>query len=282
MKVAIQGYEGSFHQIVAHKYFGERIEIISCPTFRKVAKCVEEGSADYGVIAIENSIAGSILANYKILQNHNLQVAGEGYLRIKQNLMALPGTRLKDIKEVQSHPMALLQCMDYLEEHDWKLIESEDTAYSAREVAQKQLKNTAAIASTLSAKIYGLEILAEDINTIKENFKSFMILKQRDGFLDPFANKASLYFKTKHERGSLLKVLEQTKDENVNLSKLQSYPIPSEPWHYLFHIDMEFDYLDDYQRTIKKLEEVADEVHVYGVYRSGFKESSDNGKIIEE
>jgi prephenate dehydratase len=261
---------------VAHKYFGERIEIVSCPTFRSVARCVEQGEADYGVMAIENSIAGSILSNYKILQNHNLQVAGEGYLRIKQNLMALPGTKLEDRREVHSHPMALLQCMDYLDEHGWKLVESEDTAFSAREISEKQLRGTAAIASTLSAKIYGLEIVAPEINTIKSNYTRFMILKPHDGFLDPFANKASLYFKTEHERGSLLKVLEQTGKENVNLSKLQSYPIPDEPWHYLFHIDMEFDYLDDYLRTIEKMERYADEIHVYGVYRQGFKQSSEN------
>ncbi len=266
--IAIQGYEGSFHQIVAYKYFGRDITTIPCATFREVAASVKSGRADAGVMAIENSIAGSIIANYSILQDANLQVAGEMYLPIQQNLMALPGTGIEDITEVQSHPMALLQCVDFLDSHPaWKLVESEDTALSAKIIAENRLHGSAAIASTLAAELFGLEIIAPEINTIKHNYTRFMILKPHDHHMAPDADKASLYFKTDNRSGALMRVLSQL--DGVNMSKLQSYPIPSEPWHYLFHIDIEFDCLDDYMINLERLQRVAEEVHVYGVYRNG-------------
>ena len=267
LKVAIQGYEGCFHQIAANKYFGRQIEILPNDTFRGVAAAVKNGTADMGVMAIENSIAGSIIANYSILQDTNLQVAGEVYLPVMQNLMALPGVSMDDIREVESHPMALLQCVDFLDRHPWKLIESEDTALSARHIAEKGLRHTAAIASELAAEMFGLQIIAPEINTIKSNYTRFMILKRHDHNIDPHANKASLYFKTDHREGSLLRALSQL--NGINLSKLQSYPIPSEPWHYLFHIDLEFRCLDDYISNLDRLQQATEEVHVYGVYRSG-------------
>ena len=165
MKVAIQGYEGSFHHIVAERYWGEGIEIVPCPTFREVARQVESGDSDCGVMAIENSIAGSILPNLGILHNSRLQAVGEYYLHIRQNLMALPGVRLEDIEEVHSHPMALLQCVDFLDPHGWKLVETEDTALSARRIAERGTRNAAAIAGELAARLFGLEILAPDIHT---------------------------------------------------------------------------------------------------------------------
>lgn len=266
-KIAIQGYEGCFHHIAAIQYFGRDIEIVPCDTFRAVASMVKRGEADMGLMAIENSIAGSIIPNYSILQDANLQVAGEVYLPIKQNLMVLPDVELEDIREVESHSMALLQCIDYLDNHSWKLIESEDTALSARHIAEKGLRHTAAIASELAAEMFGLKIIAPEINTIKSNYTRFMVLKRYDHDIAPNANKASLYFKTAHEEGSLLKALSQL--QNINLSKLQSYPIPSEPWHYMFHIDLEFKSLDDYIDNINRLQSVTSEMHVYGVYRSG-------------
>ena len=267
-KVSIQGYEGCFHQIVAYNYFGNDIETLPCATFREVAQRVKTGEADFGVMAIENSIAGSIIANYSILQDANLQVAGDVYLPIQQNLMVLPDTEMEDIIDVQSHPMAFRQCVDFLDQHpSWKLIESEDTALSARIIAEQGLRHSAAIASELAAKLFGLKIIAPEINTIKYNYTRFMILKRYDHRIDPQANKASLYFKTDHRQGSLLRALSQL--DGINLSKLQSYPIPSEPWHYLFHVDLEFDCLDDYIRSLDRLHREAEEVHVYGVYRSG-------------
>lgn len=269
LKIAIQGYEGCFHHIAANEYFGRDIDIMPQDTFRGVAAAVKRGEADMGMMAIENSIAGSIIANYSILQDANLQVAGEIYLPIKQNLMVLPDVGLDDIREVESHPMALLQCIDYLDVRPWKLIESEDTALSARHIAEKGLRHTAAVASELAAEMFGLKIIAPEINTIKSNYTRFMVLKRHDHNIDPQADKASLYFKTDHREGSLLRTLSQL--QGINLSKLQSYPIPSEPWHYLFHIDLEFGCLDDYIRNLDRLQAAAEEVHVYGVYRSGLR-----------
>ena len=266
-RIAIQGYEGSFHHIAANLYFGRDIEILPCDTFRAVATSVKRGDAYMGLMAIENSIAGSIIPNYSILQDENLQVAGEIYLPIKQNLMVLPDVELEDIQEVESHSMALLQCVDYLDEHNWKLIESDDTALSAKHIAEKGLRHTAAIASELAAEMYGLKIIAPEINTIKSNYTRFMVLKRYDHNIAPDVNKASLYFKTNHEEGSLLRALSCL--EGINLSKLQSYPIPSEPWHYLFHIDLEFSCLDDYIRNLNRLQIATEEIHVYGVYHSG-------------
>lgn len=269
LKIAIQGYEGCFHHIAANDYFGRDISIMPQDTFRGVAAAVKRGEADMGMMAIENSIAGSIIANYSILQDAKLQVAGEIYLPIKQNLMVLPDVELEDIREVESHPMALLQCIDYLDSRPWKLVESEDTALSARHIAEKGLRHTAAIASELAAEMFGLKIIAPEINTIKSNYTRFMVLKRHDHNIDPHADKASLYFKTDHREGSLLRTLSQL--QGINLSKLQSYPIPSEPWHYLFHIDLEFGCLDDYISNLDRLQEAAEEVHVYGVYRSGLR-----------
>jgi prephenate dehydratase len=268
LRVAIQGYEGSFHQIVAENYFDRPVEIVPCATFREVAQRVKSGAVHYGVMAVENSIAGSIIANYGILQDANLQVAGEEYLHITQNLMALPGTRLEDICEVQSHPMALLQCHNFLDQHpSWKLVESEDTALSAKIIAENGLKGVAGIASARAAELFGLEVVAPEINTIKENYTRFMIIKMHDLLIDPRANKASLYFKTDHRQGSLVRALDVL--DGVNMSRLQSYPIPSEPWHYLFHIDLEFASMADYAANLDRLVRVTEEVHVYGVYQNG-------------
>ena len=268
LKIAIQGYEGCFHQIVAHKYFGTNIITLPCYTFREVARKVKSGEADYGVMAIENSIAGSIIANYGILQDEDVQVSGEVYLPIVQNLMVLPGVTLDQITEVETHPMALLQCVDYLDSHpSWKLVESEDTALSAKRLAEEQNPHKAAIASTLAANLFGLEVIAPEINTIKNNYTRFMVLKRRDNKMAPDANKASLYFKAENRPGALIEALQTFSD--VNMTKLQSYPVPSEPWHYMFHVDLEFDNLDLYFENLERLQAATSEVHVYGVYHNG-------------
>ncbi|MDD3108518.1 MAG: prephenate dehydratase [Alistipes sp.] len=266
-RVAIQGYEGSFHHIVARAYYGAQIEIVPCATFREVARQVESGASDAGVMAVENSIAGTILPNLGILHNSHVQVVGEYYLHIRQNLMALPGTTLEQVREVWSHPMALLQCVDFLDAHRWKLVETEDTARSAYEVAQRQLKGVAAIAGDLAAQLFGLEIVAPDIHAIKNNATRFLMLRSEHQPIDEQADKASLCFKTLHEHGSLLQVLKEMEDLDVNMTKLQSSPIPSEPWHYMFHIDLEFGSMKEYNRLIERMRRVTNELHVYGVYR---------------
>lgn len=268
LNIAIQGYEGCFHQIVAHRFFGTNITTTPCDTFREVARKVKSGEVDFGVMAIENSIAGSIIANYGILQDEDVQVMGEMYLPIVQNLMVLPGVTLDEITEVETHPMALLQCVEYLDTHpEWRLVESEDTAVSAKRIAEQGCRHKAAIASELAAQLYGLEIVAPNINTIKNNYTRFMVLKRRDNKMAPDANKASLYFKAEDRPGALIEALGCFAD--VNMTKLQSYPVPSEPWHYMFHVDLEFDSLDKYFENLKRLQAATEEVHVYGVYHNG-------------
>ncbi len=270
LRVAIQGYEGSFHQIAAEGFIGREIELLCCSTFRKLAAAVAAKDADVGVMAIENSIAGSILPNYSLLQNSSLQVVGEIYLRIRQNLMALPDVSEDDVEEVYSHPMALLQCADYLDTKDWKLVEYEDTALSAKMIAEKGLRNAAAIASQRAAELYGLKVIVPNINTIKNNYTRFLIIKAADaGIVVEGPDKASLYFKIGNEHGSLFSVLKQMEDAPVNMTKLQSYPIPSEPWHYLFHVDMEFPDIRVFNQVVEKMSNASEELHVYGVYKKG-------------
>ncbi|MEG2282532.1 MAG: prephenate dehydratase domain-containing protein, partial [Rikenellaceae bacterium] len=182
MKISIQGYEGSFHQIAAEKYFGGEIEIVPCATFREVTLAVEKGSVNAGIMAIENSIAGSILPNYALLQNPSLTVTGEVYLSIEQNLLGVKGASIADIKEVESHPMALLQCLNFLEDNikGVRMVESADTALSAKDVALRGDKSVAAIASRRAAELFGLEILAPNINTVKVNYTRFLVIEQSD------------------------------------------------------------------------------------------------------
>lgn len=269
-RVAIQGFEGCFHQIAAQESLGKGIDIVPCATFREVAASVEDGRADLGVMAIENSIAGSILPNYSILQNSRLKIIGETCLHIRQHLMVNPGVTLDDIQEVHSHPMALLQCVDFLDSKGWKLVETEDTALSAKKLAENGSMCAAAIAGDLAAELFGMKIVAPDIHTIKNNYTRFLILAPKESNMAAHnANKASLYFKTDHEHGSLLRVLKAMENSDINMTKLQSYPIPSEPWHYMFHVDMEFGNVEVFINTIDAMREAAEEVHIYGVYQKG-------------
>jgi len=209
VKVTIQGYEGSFHQEAARQFFGKQVEVIPCDTFREVIKIgSNKKESDGAVMAIENSIAGSILPNYNLLQKSNLKIVGEVYLQIKQNLLVYPGVKLEDIKEVHSHTMALQQCYDFLDKYKWKLVESEDTALSAKQVQQRKSKHIAAIASKLAAELYKLDVLAPSIQTMKNNYTRFLIL-QREDMAAPVtnANKASVNFVTDHSKGSPARVL---------------------------------------------------------------------------
>lgn len=270
-RVSIQGYEGSFHQVAAQQFFGKDVEVIPCDTFREVVKIASsKKESEGGVMAIENSIAGSILPNYNLLQKSNLQVVGEVYLQIKQNLLVNPGVKLEDIREVHSHPMAILQCIDYLEKFNWKLVETEDTALSAKHIHQKHNKHAAAIASKLAADLFDLEVLAPNIHTMKNNYTRFLILQRKDMAQEiPDANKASVNFHTDHSRGSLAKVLTRIAEGGINLSKLQSFPIPGSDWQYSFHADMEFDSLEQFQGVLKEIEPLTVSLQVYGIYKNG-------------
>jgi len=221
-------------------------------------------------MAIENSIAGSILPNYTLLQNSNLAIAGEVYLKIKQNLLVNKGVKLEDIREVHSHQMALLQCIEYLEKYNWKLVETEDTALSAKHIHQHKNKHTAAVASKLAAELYDLDVIAPGIETAKNNYTRFLIL-QKAGTIDinKDANKASVNFHTDHSKGSLANVLNVIAEAGINLSKLQSFPIPGSKFKYAFHADLEFTSLNIFNETINKIKAITESVKVYGVYKNG-------------
>ena len=270
-KVSIQGYEGSFHQVAAQQFFGKDTEVIPCATFKDVIRIASnKRESDGGVMAIENSIAGSILANYNLLQKSNLKIIGEIYLQIKQNLLVNPGVKLEDIREVHSHTMALQQCYDFLDKHKWKLVETEDTALSAKHIHQHKSKHIAAIASKLAADLYQLEVLAPGIQTLKNNYTRFLVLQRQDiAQTVNDANKASVNFHTDHSRGSLAKVLTKIADGGINLSKLQSFPIPGSDFKYSFHADMEFETIGQFENVIEQIKPITAEVKIYGVYKRG-------------
>ncbi|HVG16481.1 MAG TPA: prephenate dehydratase [Chitinophagaceae bacterium] len=269
VKVSIQGFEGSFHQVAAQQFFGKTVEVLTCATFREVIKLASaRKECDGGVMAIENSIAGSILPNYNLLQKSNLRIIGEIYLQIRQNLLVNRGVKLEDIREVHSHPMALQQCFAYFDKFSWKLVETEDTALSAQHVHQTRSKHIAAVASKLAAELYNLDVLSPNIHTMKNNYTRFLVLQREDvapEVLD--ADKASVNFHTDHSRGSLAKVLTRIADTGINLTKLQSFPIPGSDWKYSFHADMEFESVGQFHKAIKRIEPLTEEMKIYGVYK---------------
>ncbi|MHA4845851.1 prephenate dehydratase [Flavitalea antarctica] len=270
-RVSIQGYEGSFHQVAARQYFGKDVTVIPCGNFRDVVKIAgNKKESEGGVMAIENSIAGSILPNYNLLQKSNLKVTGEIYLQIRQHLLVNPGVTIADIREVHSHPMAIQQCLAYLDKFNWKLVETEDTALSAKHIHQHRSKHIAGIASKLASELFNLDMIAPNIHTMKSNYTRFLII-QREGMSNPVAdaNKASVNFHTDHSRGSLARVLTAIAEGGINLSKLQSFPIPGSDWKYSFHADMEFESIDQFEEVIKRIKPLTEETNVYGVYKKG-------------
>ncbi len=270
-KISIQGFEGSFHQVAAQQFYGKETEVICCATFKEVVKiAADKKQSDGGIMAIENSIAGSILPNYNLLLKSNLKIVGEVYLQINQNLLVNPGVKLEDIKEVHSHPMAIQQCFGFLDKYNWKLIETEDTALSAKHIHQHKNKHAAAIASKLAAELYSLYVIAPNIHTLKNNYTRFLALQRQDVAKEIIdADKASINFFTDHSKGSLAKVLTKIAEAGINLSKLQSMPIPGSDFKYSFHADMEFDNAAQLKNVIKKLENLTDELNVLGVYKNG-------------
>lgn len=269
--VAIQGYEGSFHQMAAQLFFGKQVPVITCDSFRDVVRIAgNKRESDGGVMAIENSIAGSILANYNLLQKSSLRIVGELYLQIRQHLLVNPGVKLEDIREVHSHTMALQQCYGFLDKYNWKLVETEDTALSARHVHQHKSKHIAAIASKLAAELFDLDVLAPNIHTLKNNYTRFLILRREDQAEEVTgADKASLYFHTDHSKGSLARVLTRIADGGINLSKLQSFPIPGSDFKYSFHADMEFETAGQFYEVIKSITPLTEDMKIYGVYKRG-------------
>lgn len=269
MKIAIQGIKGSFHHIVAENYFGEHIELIECMTFSEMPELLLNGKADYLVMAIENSIAGAILPNYTLIDEYNLAMVGEYYLGINHNLMVMNGQEIEDIKKVYSHPMALLQCRSFFKKYPHiKLIEDSDTAEVAQRIQKNELKKVGAIASTKAAEIYGLEMIAEQIQTIKNNFTRFVILQKQELLNNSEATKASLKFVLKDESGSLGEVLMLLANHKVNLSKIQSLPIIETPWEYAFFADLVFEDYQEYKNALVDMRSKVSSLKILGEYKN--------------
>jgi prephenate dehydratase len=269
-KIAIQGIKGSFHHQVVNEYFSENVDIDECLSFEELIDSVLSGKSDQAVMAIENSIAGPIIPNYALIDKNNLHIIGEHYLNISQNLMALKGQKMEDITEVHSHPMALLQCMDFLKKYpNIKLVEDKDTAETARRIQEKQLKGIAAIASKTASVMYDLEIIAPEIQTIKNNMTRFVIIKKENSFLPKNEiNRASIKFELNHKRGSLAAVLNVMSDCKLNLTKIQSLPKIETPWKYSFFVDVTFEDYEDYAKAKRLTEIMAEYFKVLGEYKN--------------
>ncbi|WKL46244.1 prephenate dehydratase [Flavobacterium pectinovorum] len=269
-KIAIQGIKGSFHHQVVKEYFSENVAIDECLSFEELVDSLLSGKSDQAVMAIENSIAGPIIPNYALIDKNNLHIIGEHYLSIHQNLMTLKGQKIEDIKEVHSHPMALLQCMDFLKQYpNIKLVEDKDTAETARRIQEKQLTGIAAIGSKVASEMYDLEIIAPEIQTIKNNMTRFVIIKKQNSFLpESEINRASIKFELDHKRGSLAAVLNVMSDCKLNLTKIQSLPKIETPWKYSFFVDVTFEKYEDFAKAKSLLNIMAEYLKVLGEYKN--------------
>ncbi len=269
MLVAIQGIPGSFHHQVALNCFGKNAEIKGFRTFEEVAKSLSRGEAEFGVMAIENSIAGAILPNYELIDRYGLYIFDEYYLPISHNLMCQEGQTIHQIQEVRSHPMALLQCKQFFEQYPHiSLIDDVDTATVAKRIAEEKLKGVAAIASKTAKEIYGLQFLAEDIQTVQHNFTRFILLQKDQPTQDFVPNKASLKVTIQHQKGSLANLLILMSEHDMDLSKIQSIPVIDNPWHYAFFIDAQFHSYLLYQQAIEKIKAQGSDVKIFGEYCS--------------
>ncbi len=271
-KVAIQGFRASFHEIAAQKYFNQDIDLEMCDTFKKQFNLLDSNMVDYAVVAIENTVAGTLIPNYALLRESDSKVIGEVYLQIQQNLMCLPNQTINDLKEVHSHPMAILQCQEFFNDYpDIKLIESADTALSAERIREHNLKGIGAIASLRAAQIFSLELLNKGIETNKKNFTRFLIIQKNNDKLVINPNKASICFHLSHKTGSLAQVLMSLSNNKINLTKIQSLPLIGREWEYFFHLDIEF---LDYSEYLNAMEEIKPDIHefkILGEYRQGEK-----------
>ncbi|MCQ2958642.1 MAG: prephenate dehydratase [Bacteroidales bacterium] len=267
MKIAIQGIKGCFHEIAAKEFYGKEATAYNCNQFKDLFYAVEHGIADYGICAIENTIAGSILENYLLLKKSKLKVIGEISLHITQNLMALPGTKMEDIHEVYSHPIAIQQCKDFLDNYPTiKTINWADTASSAEKIAKEKLTTAAAIASEYAAELYGLEIIAKQIQTNKKNYTRFLALS-RTSVNKEDNNKASICFELTHQPGSLVDVLSAFKNNDINLTKIQSLPILGSPYQYTFYADIEWKERNNYDKALSDVLKCVTNLSVLGEYK---------------
>ncbi|ARV07391.1 prephenate dehydratase [Polaribacter sp. SA4-10] len=269
--IAIQGAEGSNHHKVARDFYGTSIELKECMSFDILVDSLLDKSATYGVMAIENTIAGSIIPNYALIDNNNLHIIGEEYLNIHHHLMALKGQKIEDLKEVWSHPMALLQCKAFFKKYPYiKLVEDVDTAEVAKRISKENLVGIGAIAPKIAAEIFNLEVIEDEIQTIQDNSTRFVIVQteEPENGIDQI-NKASLKFQLNHKRGSLAAILNVLSDCKMSLTKIQSLPVIETPWKYSFFVDITFDVYKDYEKAIKIIEIMAEEFKILGTYKNG-------------
>lgn len=269
-KISIQGIKGSFHEDAARKYFGDDFEIVECRTFRKVCEMLDRDEVDYAVMAIENSIAGSLLENYALLRDFHLRIIGENYLHIQMNLMVYPGTNPDNIREIHSHPIALKQCAEFIDGRfgEIKLREKSDTAGAAKELSEEKYDYVAAIGNERSAEIYGLQIIEKGIETNKRNYTRFLVLAKKSIPIEE-ADKASLSFKCGHYYGALAKVLTIFADHHINLTKIQSIPVIGKPNEYSFHVDIEYDTIENYEHAIHQVLKNVSSLAILGEYKKG-------------
>ncbi|WP_178985850.1 prephenate dehydratase [Winogradskyella helgolandensis] len=268
--IAIQGIKGSFHHEVVQHYFNTETDVVECMTFDSVIDTLLEGQTDEIVMALENSIAGSIIPNYALIDSHNLSIVGEWYLDIQHSLMALAEQSIEDILEVHSHPMALLQCKLFFRDYPHiKLVEAKDTADVAKQISERHIKGIAAIASKNAAQLYGLNVLAESIQTIKHNETRFVIVRRENNQTDnSHINKASLKFELDHKRGSLAALLNVLSDCKLNLTKIQSLPKIDTPWKYAFFVDVTFVDYKDYDKAKSIISLMAENFKILGEYKN--------------
>ena len=272
-KVAIQGIAGSYHDIAAHQFFdGETLELVCCDTFEDVFQSMQDDHDVIGMVAIENTIAGSLLHNYELLRDSRMQVVGEHKLRISHSLLCLPDDDWTSLTEVDSHPVALMQCRRFLQQHHGvKIVEAEDTAGAARAISEQQLHGHAAIASAYAASLYGLKVLEEGIETNKHNFTRFLVVS--DPLNAPYlctpdtSNKASLVFSLPHNEGSLSQVLSIFSFYRINLTKIQSLPIIGREWEYMFYVDLTYDSYIRYRQSIDAIRPLTRQLSVLGEYK---------------
>ncbi|QNM84453.1 prephenate dehydratase [Polaribacter pectinis] len=270
--IAIQGAEGSNHHKVARDFYGNDIQLKECMSFDVLVDSLLDKTANLGVMAIENTIAGSIIPNYALIDNNNLHVVGEEYLNIHHHLMCLENQTIEDIKEVWSHPMALLQCKEFFKKHPHiKLVEDVDTAEVAKRISKENLKGIAAIAPKIAAEIFDLSIIEDEIQTIKDNSTRFVIVQTNEPAINEEVNKASLKFQLNHKRGSLAAILNVLSDCKMNLTKIQSLPVIEMPWKYSFFVDVTFEEYKEYEKAKAIIEIMAEEFKILGTYKNGRK-----------
>ncbi len=283
LKVAIQGVPGSNHDIAVRDYFKNReIELVTCMSFPELFEAMDKSNDTIGMIAIENTLVGGLLSNYTMLKEYDFKIFGEYKLRIKHQLMSLPGNDITQIKEVHSHPMALAQCEEYFRNYPHiRLIESEDTAYSAQKIKKRNKEGVAAIASNLAAKLYDLEIIGKDIETNKHNFTRFLAIGKEEQvnklLVKSKVNKSSLVLSLPHEEGSLSKILTILNFYKINLTKIQSLPIVGREWEYLFYIDVMFDDQIRYQQSLDAIRPLCTTLNSLGEYESAEEVFETNG-----